>query len=553
MDLVWGSGFYSFIENYKIMKKTVLLIAISLLVNLKLNSQIISVSLDYKIENSPFIIDGQVIDAISKQDNLNTTIFTDYTVKVLSVSKGIINQEYITIRGLGGSIGESTLQVCPNSHFDIGDLGTYFISKITDGIYEPSFLGQSEYVGYKLEKNSNNKFELKTNTLDNKSIAATITSVSPLNVNAGIGQVITIAGTGFGTGPPSGLKLWVPRANLPGSYISQSYLFHYVSWTDTEIKYKVSSDAASGKIRVGFATTYVEATQPLNINFNIRDQFNANQTGISPVILASLNNGGIEFTKNTNFTNQDALNATLIAMDNWTCSTRIKLSINTTAATSNTNITNDGQNVLFFANLGPTVLGLTYSNITACSISGRSYVSDVDLGINSNQPFNYTLNPTTLGQYDYFNVILHELGHLRNLGHVGNTDDIMYPSLSTGVANRALNIDNIIGGLWTQNESENISICSRPLMTLGNCQELDNNDFKNLKNEIEIYPNPVSSKLYLNTTHEVLKVIVFDSSGRIIKRTLIDNNIDFSDLGKGVYLLRIVTNEVVINEKIIKN
>ena len=263
------------------MKNKFLLTIILTFLVFKLQSQIIPVSLEYKIENSPIIIEGKILEAISKQDRLKTTIFTDYTVKVISVSKGKITEEFITIRNLGGNIGENTLQVCPNSHFDVGDTGVYFISKRQEGIYEPSFLGQSEYVGYKLEKDSNNKFELKINALDNKSILATITSVSPLNVNAGIGQVITIAGTGFGTGPPSGQKVWVPRANSPGSYIAQSDLFHYISWSDTEIKYKVSSDAASGKIRVGFAATYVESSQPLNINFNIKDQFNANLTNIT--------------------------------------------------------------------------------------------------------------------------------------------------------------------------------------------------------------------------------------------------------------------------------
>lgn len=536
------------------MKKITLLITILFFINLKMNSQIIPVSLEYKIENSPFIIEGQVLEAISKQDILKTTIFTDYTVKVVSVSKGNIAQEFIVIRNLGGTIGENTLQVCPNSHFDIGDTGTSFISKNAEGIYEPSFLGQSEYVGYKLEKNRNNKFELKANASENKSILATITSVSPLNVNAGIGDVITITGTGFGVGPPSGQKVLVPRANAPGSHIAEGDLFHYISWSDTEIKYKVSSDAASGKIRVGFNATYVESAQSLNIYFNVRDQFNGNLTSISPIILPSLNNGGIEFIKNTNFTNPDAINATLIAMDNWTCSTRIKLGISTTVTTTNTNSTNDGQNVLFFANLGTTVLGLTYSNITGCSAAGRQYVSDVDLGINSSQPFNYTLNPTTAGQFDYYSVVLHELGHVRNLGHVGNTADIMYPSLSPGIANRELNIDNTIGGLWTQNESENVSICSRPLMTIGNCQGLlSNNDFDNLTNELEIYPNPVDDKLHINTTEEILTVALFDINGRLINSALINNTIDFSNISNGVYLIKIVTDKGIINKKIIKN
>lgn len=54
------------------MKKTLQMIAILFFINLKMNSQIIPVSLEYKIENAPFIIEGQILEANSKQDKLNT-------------------------------------------------------------------------------------------------------------------------------------------------------------------------------------------------------------------------------------------------------------------------------------------------------------------------------------------------------------------------------------------------------------------------------------------------------------------------------------------------
>ncbi|MFM9988620.1 T9SS type A sorting domain-containing protein [Flavobacterium sp.] len=518
-----------------------------------MSSQIIPVSLDYKIENSPYIIEGQVLEAISKQDKLKTTIFTDYTVKVISVSKGNIAQEFIIIRNLGGTIGEKTLQVCPNSHFDIGDTGIYFISKMLDGIYEPSFLGQSEYVGYKLEKNENNKFELKANSSENKNILATITSVSPVNVNAGIGDVITITGTGFGVGPPSGQKVLVTNANNTNSLLTQGNTFNYVSWTDTEIKYKVSSDAASGDIAVGYFSTHIIAPQPLQINYNVRDAVNQAGTNIYPIVLPALVSGGIIFSKNTNFTNNDAINTTKIAMDAWTCNTGIKFSIDTFDTTTNINDTSDGLNVLHFANLGATVLGLTYSTITACSTTGRQYVSDVDLGINSSINFNYTLGRTTATQYDYYTTVLHELGHVRNLGHVGSTTDVMYASISAGEQRRNLNTNNSDGGLWVQNESQTVTICSKPLMTAGTCLNLSNNDFENLTNELEIYPNPVGDKLHINTPEEILNVALFDINGRIINNTLINNTIDFSNISNGVYLIKIVTDKGIINKKIIKN
>ena len=534
------------------MKNKLLLTTVLTFWLFKLQSQIIAVSLDYKIENSSFIIEGEIVNAIAKQDKLKITIFTDYTVKIINVQKGIISNEYIIIRNLGGTIGENTLHVCPNSHFDIGDSGTYFISKISEGIYEPSFLGQSEYVNFKLEKKTQNKYELKQNQVTNKNTLATITNISPLNVNAGVGDVITITGTGFGTGPPSGQKVLVPKANAPGQYITQSNLYNYVSWTDSEIKYKVSSDAASGPILVGYVATNVQSTQSVQINYNVRDQFNGLLTNIYPIVIPSLSGGGFVFKKNVNFTNVDAINSTLIAMDTWTCQTGIKLSIDPVNTTTSINVTNDNQSVLFFANLGATVLGLTYSNITACSTTGRSYVSDVDLGINSSINFNYTLNTSTPTQYDYYTTVLHELGHVRNLGHVGNTTDVMYASIAAGEQRRNLNANNTAGGLWVQNESQTIAICSKPLMTAGTCLNLSNEDFTNLTNETEIYPNPVLDTLYINTTEDNFGVRIFDINGRYIETNLINKTIDFSNLSKGVYFIKIKTNSGIINKKILK-
>ena len=50
----------------------------------KLQSQIIPVSLEYEIENSPFIIENQVLEIILKQDKLKTTIFTDCKLKIFT-------------------------------------------------------------------------------------------------------------------------------------------------------------------------------------------------------------------------------------------------------------------------------------------------------------------------------------------------------------------------------------------------------------------------------------------------------------------------------------
>ena len=76
--------------------------------------------------------------------------------------------------------------------------------------------------------------------------------------------------------------------------------------------------------------------------------------------------------------------------------------------------------------------------------------------------------------------------------------------------------------------------------------------------ELSIYPNPTKGQLLLKNIEikEIIKVTIFDNIGR---RTLDINNlnpnssIDISNLSKGIYFIRVETNNSVITKKIIKN
>lgn len=65
----------------------------------------------------------------------------------------------------------------------------------------------------------------------------------------------------------------------------------------------------------------------------------------------------------------------------------------------------------------------------------------------------------------------------------------------------------------------------------------------------KIYPNPVSDVLYFDTTTE--KVTVFDLSGRKVLEQNQVNSIAVSELEKGNYIIKLVSNKGVQTEKII--
>ena len=72
------------------------------------------------------------------------------------------------------------------------------------------------------------------------------------------------------------------------------------------------------------------------------------------------------------------------------------------------------------------------------------------------------------------------------------------------------------------------------------------------ENKINIYPNPVSDVLYFEITDTIIeKIIIFDLSGRKILEQNQVNNLQVSDLQKGNYILKIVSDKGIQTEKII--
>lgn len=72
------------------------------------------------------------------------------------------------------------------------------------------------------------------------------------------------------------------------------------------------------------------------------------------------------------------------------------------------------------------------------------------------------------------------------------------------------------------------------------------------KLELSIYPNPTTEILNIKTLDKVLEVSIYDLSGKQINTKLINGQINVSSLLKGNYILRIVTDKSVYQEKFIK-
>lgn len=75
----------------------------------------------------------------------------------------------------------------------------------------------------------------------------------------------------------------------------------------------------------------------------------------------------------------------------------------------------------------------------------------------------------------------------------------------------------------------------------------------NFSNDISVYPNPVKNILQFKTETTVIKVEIYDITGRILSSNSInENKIDLSELKTGNYILRLYTEKDIMNTKIIK-
>lgn len=86
--------------------------------------------------------------------------------------------------------------------------------------------------------------------------------------------------------------------------------------------------------------------------------------------------------------------------------------------------------------------------------------------------------------------------------------------------------------------------------TIQNILGLQENDFIN---DIVTYPNPVKDILNFKTEDNILKIEIFDISGRIVSSNSVsENKIDLSNLKTGNYILKLYTKKGIMNTKIIK-
>ena len=98
--------------------------------------------------------------------------------------------------------------------------------------------------------------------------------------------------------------------------------------------------------------------------------------------------------------------------------------------------------------------------------------------------------------------------------------------------------------------------------TYPNCfygqNSLTNNEQVPFQNKIEIYPNPASDKLFIDIRsegHVKLQITFFNTNGSIVYNKVVSeyhNTIDISIIPSGLYFIQVLTENSIMNKKVIK-
>ena len=444
------------------------------------------VSLAEKTANSPLVIEGRIIEKSSFWNTTHTMIYTRNKVEVYKIFKGSLHEAFIEVITQGGEVDNEGVEVSEVLKLTPNQVGTFFLYPNRANIKSPVSLerlwdvyGSSQgflrydlksetasapFANYKsiskdlygqITARTNRSFEnkkpsfsvspIKKNSRELNALAPVISSFTPAMVNAGslldpTNNILTITGSGFGTGSGSAAVLFDDADDgSGGTPFTVAYNDPLViSWSDTQIKIKVPTEAGTGALQVmdGGGTT---ATAPSNLEvlYSIQTAYdkettliNANGTG-GYTVSYSTNTAGSAI----NFDTDPAKLTFQRALATWKETTGANIIEGGTTTVQSVAL--DGVCTIMYDNLntgmsplGAGVLAVCLSWYSTCATSPgvnqarkREFEVVVRNPSVSSGSATFTNGPcppnsvSTLA-LDMETVILHELGHALNLGHI---------------------------------------------------------------------------------------------------------------------------------------
>ena len=232
-------------------------------------AQMVEVSFSNKVQQSTLIVEAKVIQKQASWNDAHTRIYTANELEIYKVFKGQLPSMNCQIITQGGIVGNDKHEVHPSLQLSLGDVGVFFLQESTANLTEINGFKLSSIASHQgfyryddisgraispfdynqLVNQLHTAIQAQTNQVFTQNIPFTfetlqfpesglvpvITSVSPSTINAGVGDTLTITGTGFDTLNPTTSKVQFLDAAY-GTFIWYQDVSNFISWTDSVIE-----------------------------------------------------------------------------------------------------------------------------------------------------------------------------------------------------------------------------------------------------------------------------------------------------------------------------
>ncbi len=474
------------------------------------------VPVNEKVLNATLIAEGEVVEQTGFWNEGHTMIYTANRIKVYKVFKGSTTEQFIDIVTSGGVVGNRGVQVSELLELNKGQVGIFFCYPNASNLRSPlnnkllfdvyasaqgfynidTYTGKASapFVQYNSVINElypqlqqlvgtsfkvidpsfkadiNLQTQLRTN-------APVIASFSPATVDAGAtmsaaNNQLTINGTGFGSAGGSAAVTFDDANDGTGGtpWVVSSTDNLIISWTDTQIKLRVPSRAGTGTITVRDASGFESASgTPLTVRYSIITQTFSSVT--KQMNLMDDNAfGGYTIFYGSNITGTAAQTAFQRALTTWI--ETVGFAVFEGGSTATNTASGDNINVVARGALPAGVLAVCYSYSSTCAPASSFEFQKTEFDIiitTATSGFETGPCPPITSNIDMESVILHELGHAINLGHINdplqgggenNPAKMMHYAITNGVKRTSPDYSSYVGALY----------CVAPRMgTYGSC------------------------------------------------------------------------------------
>ncbi len=401
-------------------------------------------------------------------------------------------------------------------------------------------------------------------------VVQAVVSFLPKRAIGGMGEAITITGSGFGSERGSSYVTFTSDGtNYHGSDYAKTFV--YRSWNNSEIVVEVPP-SYSGKVRVVVGSTVMESVDSLRITSNLAAR------SINPLDYTNLINtngkGGYTWTLDKAlFDIPQARECAESVMRQFRCKTGMNFDVSGAPTTAGYAL-NDGINAIIFDapgyELGAGAVAYCDWIWYSCIVGTETfyYVRDTDCRLS--RKFNWYYgngkNPE-FGMAKLRYVLYHEIGHAHQFGHVSEWGESMHPVVQALPAEEWLERDTITAsekraGAFMTNRGRNFTFrgCGiQPLIAPANtdCNSDITSDVHDeslaSNHRLQVYPNPASEAVTVSSNEPRLQDVninLYDMLGATVSSVVLPAGSDpvsmlLPNVAPGKYVIRATTHNDV--------